>query len=168
MNRYLKDSKYWLALSIVLGTVIVSVATYFRWLVLRVAVGPFYLDHWLVLLGSLYVGIVTPLFYILKRRYRARISSLTNLHIFGNSLSFTGISMHFAQQIGRPAQFYPDLGTGVALFLVMAILVASGFLHKFQIIKSVKPHSNRFLHVSVTTAFYLVIGIHILQGFDLL
>jgi len=169
MNWYLKDSKFWLILSIILGTVILSIATYFRWIRIHVAVGPFYIDHWLVLIGVLYTGIATPLIYILKRRYKKRISSLLNSHIFGNLLSFTGISMHFAQQIGRPAQYYPDLGTGVALFLVMSTLVSCGFLHRFGIIKNVqRARANRYLHISVATAFYFVIGIHILQGFHLL
>lgn len=74
------------------------------------------------------------------------------------------ISMHFFQQISRPPQFYPDLGTGVALFVVILILVTSGFLHRFQLLRSAVPHQNRFLHVSVTTAFYIVIIIHVLQG----
>jgi hypothetical protein len=76
--------------------------------------------------------------------------------------------MHFFQQISRPAQFYPDLGTGVALFAVILMLVASGFLHKFQFVKSIVPHQNRFLHISITIAFYIVIGVHILQGIEII
>ena len=33
------------------------------------------------------------------------------------------ISIHYAQQVGRPAAFYPDLGTGLALYIVMVTLV---------------------------------------------
>jgi hypothetical protein len=76
--------------------------------------------------------------------------------------------MHLAQQLTRPAQFPPDLGTGIALYIVMLTLVITGFLHRFKIIPSVAPHQNRFLHISVTSAFYIVIIIHILQGIRLL
>lgn len=89
---------------------------------------------------------------------------LIPIHIFGNLFSFMFISMHFFQQITRPPQFYPDLGTGVALYLVMLILVSTGFLHRFQLLRSIVPHQNRFIHISITSAFYIVIFTHVLQG----
>jgi hypothetical protein len=39
--------------------------------------------------------------------------------------------------IDATCPFSPDLGTGVALYIVMVILVTSGFLHRFRIISSV-------------------------------
>jgi hypothetical protein len=50
------------------------------------------------------------------------------------------------------------------LYAVSVLLVASGFIHRFQLLGSVIPHQNRFLHVSVTSAFYIIIVVHILQG----
>jgi len=41
--------------------------------------------------------------------------------------------------IDATCPFSPDLGTGVALYIVMVILVTSGFLHRFRIISSVAP-----------------------------
>jgi hypothetical protein len=78
------------------------------------------------------------------------------------------ISIHFAQQVGRPPRFFPDLGTGLVLYIVMPFLVASGFLHRFQILKTIKPHLNRFFHVAITLTFYMVIVVHILQGLNVL
>ena len=83
------------------------------------------------------------------------------------------ISIHFAGQIGRPQQFYPELGEGIALFIIMVLLVATGFIHRFQIIpkkagKYYKPHFNRYYHVSITTAFYIVIIVHVLINIDVI
>jgi hypothetical protein len=149
-------------------TAVLSVGTAYRWFGIRFRVGPYFVTHWLSLIGTLFIAGYTPLYYVVKRWRPRFMKSLIAVHMFGNLLSFALISMHFAQQLTRPAQFPPDLGTGVALYIVMLILVVSGFLHRYKLIPSVVPHQNRFLHVSVTTAFYIVIFIHILQGIDLL
>jgi hypothetical protein len=41
-------------------------------------------------------------------------------HVFGNLLFFALISMHFAAQVGRPAANFPELGTGLAMFMPWA------------------------------------------------
>jgi hypothetical protein len=97
-----------------------------------------------------------------------RLVTFIKIHMLGNLFAFMLISIHFAQQVGRPPQFYPDLGTGLALYVVMLVLVGSGFLHRFRIIRSVRPHLNRFLHTSITMSFYLIIIVHTLQGLELL
>ena len=163
-----KDLSFWLALLIICIMIFLSLGTYFRWFDIRFRVGPYYLTHWLSWIGSLFVAIFTPIYYTVKRRIPTSLPTLIMIHMFGNLLSSTFISMHFFQQISRPAQFYPDLGTGVALFAIIMILVASGFLHKYQIMKTIVPHQNRFLHISITMAFYIVIGVHILQGIEII
>ncbi|MBU1940321.1 MAG: DUF4405 domain-containing protein [Candidatus Thermoplasmatota archaeon] len=109
----------------------------------------------------------------MKRHYSKRVQSLLNIHIFGFLISFLFVSIHFAGQIARPPQFYPELGEGIALYITMALLVATGFLHRFQIIpkkaqKYYPPHFNRYYHVSITTAFYIIIMIHIFLNLDIL
>jgi len=60
-------------------------------------------------------------------------------------------------------------GTGEALFITVSILVVTGFFSRFQILKKIgkynliKPHINKFIHISVTSTFYIVIIIHIIQ-----
>ena len=166
--RVLKDLDFWSAFVIILVTIYFMVATYLRWFQLNFFVGPFRFTHWLVWIGTLYVAFATPAYYVLKRLYLRRLVIFIKIHMFGNLFAFMLVSVHFAQQIGRPPQFYPDLGTGLALYVVMLVLVGSGFLHRFRIIRRVRPHLNRFLHVSVTTSFYLVIIVHILQGLEIL
>lgn len=153
---------------IILVTIFLVVATYLRWFQLNFFVGPFRFTHWLVWIGTFYVALATPAYYALKRRYLKRLVTFIKIHMLGNLFAFMLVSIHFAQQIGRPPQFYPDLGTGLALYFVMLILVGSGFLHRFRIIRSVRPHLNRFLHVSITMSFYLIIIFHTLQGLEIL
>lgn len=166
--RVLKDLDFWTALMIILVTVFFTVATYLRWFQLNFFVGPFRVTHWFVWIGTFYVAFATPAYYALKRRYLRRLVTFIKIHMLGNLFAFMLISIHFAQQVGRPPQFYPDLGTGLALYVVMVVLVGSGFLHRFRIIRSVRPHLNRFLHTSITMSFYLIIIVHTLQGLELL
>ena len=84
--------------------------------------------------------------------------------MFGNLLAFMLISLHFASQISRPASSYPELGTGIVLYIAMVLLVGTGFLQRFQLIPSIKPQSYRFIHVGSAVAFYLIIIVHILHG----
>lgn len=159
-----RDLHFWLAFMIILVTVYLMVATYLDWFQLNFFVGSFRFPHWLVWIGTLYIAFFTPAYYVLKRRYPKRLKAFVKMHVFGNLFAFLLISVHFAQQIGRPPQFFPDLGTGLALYLVMLVLTATGFFHRFQMVRSLRPHFNRFMHVSVTMSFYIIIGIHILQG----
>jgi len=160
----LKKPSFWISLIFLLASLLFSLATAYRWLDIQFRIGPYYVTHWLSWVGTLFIAIYTPLYYIVKRRNPRILQYLIPIHMYGNLLSFMFISMHFFQQITRPPQFYPDLGTGVALYLVMLILVLTGFLHRFQLLGKAVPHQNRFLHISITLAFYIVIGIHILQG----
>lgn len=166
--KVLRDSNFWLSLVLIVTTIILSFAAYLRWIQLNFFVGPLRFPHWLVWIGTLFVAVYSPAYYILKRQYPSRIQALLKIHVFGNLISFMLVSIHFAQQIGRPPQFYPDLGTGLALYIVMLVLVASGFLHRFHILGTLKPHLNRFLHISVTISFYIIILIHVMQGVGLL
>ena len=166
--KLLKDLDFWSAVVIILLTIYLMIATYLRWFQLHFSVGPFFFDHWLSWIGTLYITFFTPAYYILKRRYRKRLVALVKIHVFGNLFAFMLVSIHFAQQIGRPPQFFPDLGTGLALYIVMFILVATGFLHRFHILRRIRPHLNRFMHVSITMSFYIIVAIHILQGLKIL
>jgi len=170
MNR-LRDIYFWSALLIVLATIYLMVATYLRWFLLHFTldlfIGSFYIHHWFSWIGTLFIAVFTPAYYILKRRYAKRFRTLLKLHVFGNLLAVMLVSIHFTQQISRPPQFYPDLGTGIVLYAAMIILVATGFLQRFQFAKSLGRYW-RFIHNSVTVTFYLIIIVHILHGLEIL
>lgn len=84
--------------------------------------------------------------------------------MFGNLAAFLLISLHFAGQVGRPATFYPEFGTGLALYIAMALQVYTGTAFRFGAKRYLKPMTTRFVHVGLALAFYIVIGIHILHG----
>ena len=161
-----KHIDFLLALLIVLIAASFSVAVYMHWIRMSVIMGQFRLSHWLTIIGTSYIAIATPVFVVLKRFYPQRIISLFRFHIFGNLLFFTLISIHFASQMGRPAANFPPLGTGLALYIAMALQIASGFTQRFF---SSNPYlkTNRFIHASLIMVFYLVILFHILHGFGI-
>jgi hypothetical protein len=169
-----RDNDFWIAIVILIFTTIFSTAAYQRWVNLRFQIGPFYFTHWLVIIGSTFIAFYTPVYYIYKRKNPKHVKTLLRVHVFGNLLSVMLISIHYAQQLGRPEQFYPDLGTGLMLYIVMFILVATGFLTRFGFVQrfgwfgGVLPHQNRFLHVAITLSFYLSILIHSLQNFGII
>ena len=170
----LKDHTFWMALAIILVTTTLSIATFFRWFRLRFQVGPYYFTHWLGWIGALFIALYTPIYYVLKRRNPRLVKTLIKVHVFGNLLAVMLISIHYAQQMGRPAQFYPELGTGLVLYIVMFVLVATGFLHRFGILdqlgryRILLHHQNRFLHIAITLTFYVVIIVHALRNMGLL
>jgi DMSO/TMAO reductase YedYZ heme-binding membrane subunit len=167
MVSRLKNPYFWVTIVILLATVYLSFGTYVDWFQLGSFVGPFRLNHWLGWTGVVFVAIYTPLYHFLKRRYPKRAKTLLGTHVIGNLLAFMLISVHFASQIGRPAQFFPDLGTGIVLYPIMIILVITGFTQRFQIATKL-GRKWRFLHTSMATTFYLVILVHILQGLGFL
>ncbi|MCW3997941.1 MAG: hypothetical protein NWF10_05155 [Candidatus Bathyarchaeota archaeon] len=162
------DTEFLIATLILITTVILSVVSYFRIYDLNFVVGQFRLSHWFSWIGTFFIAIYSPIYFTLKRKYPGRIRSLLRIHIYGNLISFMLITIHFTQQISRPEAFFPDLSTGLALYIVMPILVLSGYLHRFRIIKSLNPHTNRYLHVSLTLTFYIIILVHVLQGLNII
>jgi hypothetical protein len=163
INKKLKSASFVLSLALVAIAIALSVATYNRWLELRFEVGPTYFSHLLGWIGTLFIAIYSPIYLCLKHRRPNILKSLINVHSYGNLIAFVFISMHFAQQMGRPADFFPNLGTGLALFIAACILVVTGILRRFQLGKQLLGY-YRTLHAGATVTFYIIIIIHILHG----
>ncbi len=166
--RILRDYEFWAALSIIIATVILMIADNLQWIHFGFLLGPFRANHWFVWIGTLYIAFAVPIIAVLKRRHLDRVKTFFRVHVFGNLVAFLLISLHFASQISRPAASYPELGTGLALYIVMILLVATGFIHRFQIIPRIKSQTRKFVHVGLTFSFYVIIGIHILHGLGFL
>jgi hypothetical protein len=143
-------------------------AYYNRWFSLAYTVGPFRAIHYLAFAGTLYIAISVPVIAYFKRRYPQKWGVLTKTHMFMNLIAFLLISLHFAGQIGRPANFYPQLGTGIALYITMVLQVATGLAFRFNEKHLLKPMTNRFLHMGLALVFYIVIIIHILHGLNII
>ena len=102
----------------------------------------------------------------MKRKYPTKIVNLLRLHSIGNLISVLFISIHFTQQISRPAQFYPDLATGIVLYPTIILLAGTGLIIRFTRIKN--KNNLRFFHKAITLTFYFTILIHNLHGIGII
>lgn len=166
--KILRNVEFWAALSILMVTAFLMVADNLKWIHFGFLVGPFRVNHWFVWIGTLYAAFAVPLIAIMKKRSPGKFNTLFRIHVFGNLLAFLLVSLHFAGQISRPSTAYPQLGTGLALYIIMILLVGTGFTHRFQLIPQIKSQTRKFVHVGLTFSFYIIIGIHILHGLGFL
>ena len=154
----LRDLDLWVSIVIVLFTVFLSALTIVNRVSFSFLLGPLTFTHWLSLTGGLWIAFVTPVYYILKHRSTNKIKALMRIHVFGNLIAFMLISVHFTYWI----TFVSFIGTGLALFVAVLTLVMTGLLQRFTMIQRSR-RQMRFLHISMTTAFYLILTIHILS-----
>ena len=153
----LKDPDLWGTFVIIVLTIFLSALTIVDGSSFSFFVGPLLFTHWLSLTGGFWIAIVTPAFYILKNHRPERVKSWIRIHMFGNLVAFMLISVHFTYWIIRVS----FMGTGLALFIAVFTLVMTGLLQRFNILQSSR-RQIRFLHISMTTAFYLILATHIL------
>ena len=125
------------------------------------------LTHWFGWIGTIYIFIATPAQPIIKRLAQKYYKAMLNIHMFGNLLAVMFISIHFAQQVTRPPNAFPELGTGVVLYASMILLVATGLVRYSGVLRSYWRQGN-FLHASLAITFYLVIIVHILHGISII
>jgi hypothetical protein len=147
--------------------VIFSAIAYVYWFDLLFFVGSLFFVHWLGLGATIFIAVFVPIYYILKRNKPRKIKTLLKIHIFGNLLGFLLVSIHFSQNIGRLAGFYPRLSDGFVLFLVMALIVATGVIERF----AGKPKLTRYtkpVHRYTIAVFYLILIFHTFQGFNII
>ncbi len=161
------DINFWGIILILLLTVHLDTAIFLGRLNLNYTVFGTRLPHLLVILGSSFIALFTPLYYLLKRINPRQYKNLLKLHMFGNTSSLLLVSTHFVYRL-----VLLPLGIGELLFFFVLISVLSGFIYRFNILKPFKklnediPHYNRFLHISLTISFYLVLVFHLLNVTD--
>ncbi len=156
-----------LALLIVAATLALMIAVGTRVLDLRSFIGPWALHHWAGWAGAAFIAAYTPLFYVLKKRNRDLLSALLRVHVFGGLLAVSMVSVHFSHHVTRPAEFYPDLGTGVILYAAMALSAITGLAMRYRIAQR-GMREWRLLHTGAAVTFYLAIVVHVLVGLGLL
>ena len=167
MVSVFRNGYFWLSVLLLVVTDVLFVGVILDWFDFGFVVGPYRFNHWVGWIGFIFIGLHVPLFVTLKRRYTQRIRLLLGIHVIGNLTSYLLITIHFASQISRPAQFYPDLGTGLAQYILLMILVTTGILQRFNIFS--KQRKNwRFLHTSSVIALFLLLTIHILHGINII
>jgi hypothetical protein len=158
----------WVSVIAVFLTVFLMYAYYSRWFSFAARVGPFRIIHYAAFAGTLYIAFGVVLFAYFKRRNPTKYKTLVRIHAFGNLVSFLLVSLHFAGQVGRPADFYPEFGTGLALYIGMVSLVGTGLALRFRAPRGVSPATNRFVHAGLAFVFYIIIVVHILHGLGII
>ena len=156
------------ALFLVLISALLFTLIYFDLISVGFVVGPYRFHHWSVIIGSFYVAIISPFFSVLKRSKPDSLRTLFRVHVFGNLLAFVLVSIHFAGQLSRPLEFYPDLGSGVGLFGAMGLLVFTGFFLRYGLVAGGLRRFLRVIHVLSVVFFYVVIIVHALHGFGII
>lgn len=158
-----------LAIVILLLTAVLAAAVFADAVELGSFAGPYRISHWAAWIGALFVAVYAPAYYFLRRARPKSAKLLLDIHSFGFLLAFLLITVHLAGQLSRPPQAYPELGEGIALFITMVLLVATGMMQRFAAANmgskgwyTVK--TNRTVHVSLLSAFYIIIVVHVLNG----
>ena len=165
--KYHRSSEFCLSLFLLFVTAIFSGVAFFHWFGLAFFVGSLFIVHWLGLVATIFIAVLVPIYYILKRKRSRNIKTLLRIHVFGNLFSFMFVSIHFAQNIGRLAAFYPKLGYGFLLFIVLCTIVTTGLLERFSGQRKLVRYT-KFVHRYSVVVFYLVAIIHTLQGFNII
>jgi len=169
-NTFQRDGgpSLWPVVLVVIAIIGVGVANYLGFLSnLHFRIGPFFAHHWMSIVGATYIAVVVPLQRYRWSRDPERRRRLIPFHMYGNLIAVGLITVHFSQQLSRPAEFFPDLGTGIALYVTLVVLVMSGIFMRFGISRS-RYRWWRYLHGGVTTTFYIVIVFHTLHGLGII
>ena len=162
-DKIIRNTSFWIALFIVVIGILIITATFLRWFRLSGELWGESIHHWFSYTGTGFIAIYLPIYSILKRRCPNCMKTLLPIHVFGNLLAFTFISIHFSHHLTRPPNAYPDLGTGIALFASVVILIITGFVLRFHLAaKGWK--SWRWVHTGIMLSFYLIIVLHVLHG----
>ncbi len=161
------DAEFWLITIILLLTIHIATAESLGRLNFNISILSTRITHFLSIIGSAFVVFYTPLYYYLKRRNPRLTKNLLKLHIFGNTISCTFVTIHVVARLIRL-----PLGLGVLSYLFMLLLFFSGYTFRYGLLKPLNmfikniPHNNRYLHVSLTASFYIVFLFHLLQVTD--
>jgi len=159
---------FWVSLLIVFIAVVIAIGRVLDWYSLGFFVGSYRASHWLVIIGASYIAVATLAFALLKRRFPTRYEGLVRFHVIGNLSAVLLVTIHFTSQVTRSLSNYPQLGTGLALYVVMLLLVVSGFPYRFRFFPRLSIGTNRLLHVGAALSFYILIGIHVLHGIGII
>ena len=166
MKNY-RTLEFWLTLSLLLVAIIASVAAYIFWYRLTFFVGSYLFIHWLGIIATTSIAVSIPIHYMIKRKRPQNFKRSLKIHIIGTLIAFLLISIHFAQNVARLAGAPERLGIGFALYLVMSLIVATGIVERYQTNGKLLIYIKA-VHKYTVPILYLVILIHLLEGFNIL
>lgn len=161
-SRYL-DANFWIVIAIAAITIVGIVLTYLHVYPTEMLIGPLPVHHWASAIGASTIVIFIPVYSILKRKHPNTYKSLFKLHIYLNLVAFLSISIHFGHHLIDEINPVIDTGTGFLQYIVVTSLVTTGIFRRFQV-ASGQIKTWRFLHVSLSVAFYLIVISHVLRA----
>jgi hypothetical protein len=149
-QNLLRNKSFLIETVYIIAIIIITILIFLDFVDTGFFLGPYRFSHWMGIIGSSFILVFAPLYYITKRRFPHRYKVLINLHIFGFTTAFLLVSIHLAGQLSRP------------LYILVAILVATGYLYRYNPIKlksgkTLQPHTNRMLHVGLIGGLYVVL-----------
>jgi O-antigen ligase len=127
--------------------------------------GPYLFVHWLGLIATAFVAVSIPIQYFVKRKRPQNFKTTLKIHTTGNLVAFSLISIHFAQNVGRLSGALQRIGAGFALYLVLAVIMATGIMDRYQTKRS---RYIKAAHKYTVIILYLIMLIHALEGFNIL
>ena len=165
--KYYRNLEFWLTVTLLLATLILSIMAYFFWYNLTFFVGSYLFIHWLGLIATTFVVVSIPIHYVLKRKRPKNAKLILKIHVFGNLVAFLIISIHFAQNVGRLSMSLHRLGDGFVLYLFLFLIVATGVLERYQTSGKL-PRYAKVIHKYTVIILYLIILFHLLEGFNII
>jgi hypothetical protein len=151
----------WLSFSAVAVGLGFAIAIYLQVIPLGYELGPYRLNHWAAWLSLGFIINYVPLFIILKRRNHRLYKKLMKVHQIGFISAFVVVSLHIGWQMRRV--FPPELGTGIALYLCLFVLVVTGIMQRYQMLVK-QARTLRFVHLSMVVSFFLIMVFHIIRA----
>ncbi len=118
------------------------------------------ITHLASYIGGFRIAIFTPTYFVLKRRSPRYCKLMLMLHVLSNLIAFALITTHYVHR----EEVSVFLGTGTTLYIALISLVVTGIIQRFNILRSFR-RQVRFVHTSMTTAFYLILVIHVIGTF---
>ena len=158
-NRYLHMG---LSFAAVVAGLVLAVLSYLGLIPLGYKLGPYWLNHWLGWLSFGFITVYVPVFIVLKKRNTKIYGKLIKVHQIGFIFAFVLVSLHIGSQIRRV--FPPEIGTGIAAYLSLLVLVVTRIMQRNQILTA-RIGTLRFVHLSMVVSFFLVIVFHIVRAF---
>lgn len=158
-KRYLNIWLFFIALAVGISFAVLS---YLDLIPLSYKLGPYWLNHWISWVSFGFIIIYVPIFIILKRTNTRIYGTLIKIHQIGLLVAFMLVSLHIGSQLRRV--FPPEIGTGIAAYVSLLILVVTGIMQRNQILPK-RISMLRYLHLSMALTFFLVIVFHVIRAF---
>ncbi|MHA2323762.1 MAG: hypothetical protein ACXACB_00045 [Promethearchaeota archaeon] len=165
--KHYRNLEYLFTLILLLATIISTIAAYIFWYSFTFFVGSYLFIHWLGLIATIFIVVSVPIYYILKRVKPQNLKILLKIHVLGNLFAFLVISIHFGQNFGRLAGYLQRLDEGFVLYLFLILMVTTGILERYQISGKLLRYI-KVVHKYSVVVLFLIIFIHVLEGFNIL